>query len=50
MEQVVKVDHVTKIYKIYDKPKDRFKEALGIGKNKTYHKDYYALDEISFSG
>lgn len=48
MEQVVKVDHVTKIYKIYDKPKDRFKEALGIGKNKTYHKDYYALDEVSF--
>lgn len=48
MEQVVKVDHVTKIYKIYDKPKDRFKEALGIGKNKTYHKDYYALDDISF--
>ena len=48
MEQVVKVDHVTKIYKIYDKPKERFKEALGIGKNKTYHKDYYALDEVSF--
>lgn len=48
MEQVVKVDHVTKIYKIYDKPKDRFKEALGIGKNKIYHKDYYALDEVSF--
>ena len=28
---VVKVDHVVKIYKMYDDPKDRFKEALGKG-------------------
>lgn len=48
MERVVKVDHVTKIYKIYDDPKDRFKEALGIHKDREYHKDYYALKDISF--
>ncbi len=48
MEQVIKVDHVSKIYKIYDNPTDRFKEALGLGKNKNYHKDYYALRDISF--
>ena len=47
MEQVIKVDHVSKIYKIYDQPTDRFKEALGIGK-KLYHKDYYALNDLSF--
>lgn len=48
MEPVIKVDHVTKIYKIYDKPKDRFKEALGINKNKKYHRDYYALKDLFF--
>lgn len=47
MESVIKVDHVSKVYKIYDDPKDRFKEALGIGK-KQYHKDYYALRDLSF--
>lgn len=47
MERVIKVDHVTKIYKIYDEPTDRFKEALGIGK-KQYHRDYYALNDLSF--
>ena len=47
MECVIKVDHVSKVYKIYDDPKDRFKEAMGIGK-KQYHKDYYALRDLSF--
>ncbi len=47
---VVKVDHVTKIYKMYDDPKDRFKEALGIGgKGKIYAKNYYALNDVSFA-
>lgn len=46
---VVKVEHVTKIYKIYDDPKDRFKEALGIGgKGKIYAKNHYALKDVSF--
>ncbi len=46
---VVKVDHVKKMYKMYDDPKDRFKEALGIGgKDKVYAKNYYALDDVSF--
>ncbi len=48
MEQVIQVDHVSKVYKIYDSPKDRFKEAMGIGKGKQYHKDYYALNDLSF--
>ncbi|SEA48495.1 teichoic acid transport system ATP-binding protein [Oribacterium sp. KHPX15] len=46
---VVKVNHVTKIYKMYDDPKDRFKEALGIGgKERTYSRNYYALNDVSF--
>lgn len=47
MECVIKVDHVSKVYKIYNDPKDRFKEAMGIGE-KQYHKDYYALQDLSF--
>lgn len=48
MERVIKVDHVSKVYKIYNDPKDRFKEALGLGEKKQYHKDYYALRDLSF--
>lgn len=48
MEQVIKVNDVTKIYKIYNDPKDRFRESLSLRKDKEYHKDYYALKNISF--
>ncbi len=43
----IKVDNITKIYKLYDKPKDRLKEALGLSKKKLY-KEHYALDQVSF--
>lgn len=48
LERVIKVDHVSKVYKIYNDPKDRIKEALGIGRDKQYHKKYYALKDLSF--
>lgn len=48
MKQVIQVDRVSKVYKIYDSPKGRFQEALGIGKKK-HHKDYYALNDLSFT-
>ena len=33
MEDVaIKVEHLSKMYKLYDKPSDRFKEALGLTK------------------
>ncbi len=48
MEQVVRVSNVSKMYKIYDNPKDRFKEAMSFGGKKEYHKAYYALNNISF--
>ncbi len=47
MSGVISVENLTKIYKMYDEPKDRFKEALGIGK-KQYYKDFYALKNVSF--
>lgn len=42
------VDHVTKMYKLYDKPSDRLKESLGLTKRKCY-REHYALTDVSFS-
>lgn len=44
----IKVDNVSKMYKLYDRPSDRFKEALGLSRTKRY-KEHYALDNIDFS-
>lgn len=46
-EIAIKVDNVSKIYKLYDKPMDRLKEALGLTKNKMY-REHYALNNVSF--
>ena len=43
----IKVSHLTKVYKLYDKPIDRLKESLH-PLNKQYHKDFYALNDVSF--
>ncbi len=44
---IIKVENLTKIYKLYDAPIDRLKEALH-WRHKKYHKDFYALNNISF--
>lgn len=41
----IEVNHVDKIYKLYDKPSDRIKEALGLGK-KARHTDHKALSNV----
>ena len=43
----IKVENLTKIYHLYDKPQDRLKEALNPFK-KSYHHDFYAMDDVSF--
>lgn len=43
----IKVQNLSKVYKLYDKPIDRLKESLNPFKKK-YHKDFYALNDISF--
>ena len=43
----IKVSHLTKVYKLYDKPVDRLKESLHPLKKK-YHKEFYALNDVSF--
>lgn len=42
----IAVKDVQKIYKLYDKPSDRMKEAFGFGKKKS-HKLHYALNGVS---
>lgn len=43
----IKVESVSKIYKLYDKPIDRMKESLSLRK-KNYGREHYALNNISF--
>ena len=44
----IELNHISKVYKLYDNPMDRLKESLGLTKKKK-HKEYYALDDINFS-
>jgi len=39
---------ITKVYKLYDKPSDRLKEALGLSRGKL-HKEHYALKGVDLS-
>ena len=43
----IKVDRVSKMYKLYDKPSDRLKESLGLTRKKKYH-EHWALNDVSF--
>lgn len=46
-ELAIKVNHISKVYKLYDNPMDRLKEALRLSKKQKY-KEYNALSDISF--
>lgn len=46
-ETAIRVADVTKIYKLYDNPKDRLKESLGLTRKKCYQ-EHYALNHINF--
>ena len=43
----ISVKYVTKIYRLYENPIDRLKEAMSIT-HKNFHRDFYALNGISF--
>ncbi len=47
MEYAIRVQDVTKVYRLYDKPIDRLKESLSLS-HRNYHKDFFALNGISF--
>ncbi len=47
-ELAIDVSHVSKIYRLYDKPSDRLKEALGFS-GKKRSREHRALNDLSFS-
>lgn len=46
-DNIIAVEHLSKMYKLYDKPMDRLKESLGLSRKKKY-KEHYALHDVSF--
>ena len=46
-ETAIRVQNVTKLYKLYDKPSDRFRESLGLTK-KVLHREHYAFHDLNF--
>jgi len=46
-EIAIKVENLSKVYKLYNAPVDHLKEAIHPLKKK-YHKDFYALNDVSF--
>ncbi len=47
-EIAIAAEKVCKVYKLYDKPKDRMFEALGLTKKKKYT-EHFALSDVSFN-
>ena len=46
-EIAVEIDHLGKMYQIYDRPKDRLKQSLFMGRKKFY-RDFWALRDVHF--
>ncbi|MDB2157105.1 MULTISPECIES: ABC transporter ATP-binding protein [Clostridium] len=46
--KVINVQHLKKIYPLYNNNKDKIKEAFSIT-GKKYHKDFYAIKDVNFS-
>lgn len=47
-EKIINVEHISKIYRLYNSSIARLKEALSISKKKYSH-EFYALKDINFS-
>lgn len=47
-ENAISIEHVSKMYKLYDRPSDRLKDSLGLAKKKNY-REHYALSDVNFS-
>ena len=46
METAISVEHLTKVYKLYDRNRDRLKEALHLP-GRINSREHYALDDVS---
>lgn len=47
-EYKIQVDHISKVFKMYNTPMDKMKEALSVS-GKVLHTDFYAITDLSFS-
>lgn len=47
-DYAIRVENLTKIYKLYDRPKDRLFESLGLARGRVLSRDHYALRGVSF--
>ncbi len=47
-EIAIQVSHLTKMYKLYDKPSDRLKESLGLSRKKKY-REHMALNDVDLT-
>ena len=47
-EFAIQVKHLDKMYKLYNKPSDRLKEALGLSRKKKY-KEHLALNHVDMT-
>lgn len=45
--KAIEIENLSKAYPLYASKKDKFKEAVLPG-NRKYHKDFYALRNVSF--
>ncbi|MBR1477814.1 MAG: ABC transporter ATP-binding protein [Lachnospiraceae bacterium] len=47
-EKAIEVREVQKVYKLYNKPSDRMRDAFGLAKREKLYKKHYALKGVSF--
>lgn len=48
-ELAISVSKINKVYRLYEKPMDRLKEALGFARKEKLHREHYALKNVDFS-
>ena len=44
----IRIEHLNKVYKLYDRNRDRVKDALGFGKKASY-KEHFALRDVNLT-
>ena len=48
LDFAIQIRDLSKVYNLYAKPVDRLKEALTLGGEKKYHREFFALRNVSF--
>jgi ABC-type polysaccharide/polyol phosphate transport system ATPase subunit len=44
----IEVNNLTKVYRMYNSPRDRLREILSLS-GKRFHHEFYALNDVSFN-